>query len=77
MARKRILLCGHPNPLGCPNHGDLAREVWAEWCDVGHEGSFFVALVVADAHAPIPFVMTGAGHEALRAAGIRRLNPPA
>lgn len=27
MARKTILLCGHPNPLGCPNHGDIAREV--------------------------------------------------
>ena len=57
-----IILCGHRNVLGCPNHGDVARDVWRalrdQWMGLWL-GSF---LIGDEESAPIPFELTERGH---------------
>jgi hypothetical protein len=59
MDREVILLCGHPNPLGCPNHGDIAREIWRS----GPAG--MVVRVRIDPDVPIPYVLNCACAQAV------------
>ena len=68
--RIRILMCGHPNPLGCPNHGDVAREIWyalrRQFCnDMG-----YVFVFGSEDTEPIPYRLTARGRRALRDAGV-------
>jgi len=70
MPRIRILLCGHPNPLGCPNHGDTVREIWAAFRDAFEHDQEYVFCFADTDQEPIPYVLTSRGYNALRDAGV-------
>lgn len=64
----RILMCGHPNVLGCPNHGDTAREIWRGLADENKTDSLPDAFANVYLFAwgesenqPIPYVLTQRG----------------
>lgn len=70
MDRVRILMCGHPNPLGCPNHGDIAREVW-QGAHLELDPDVEVTYVLGEIEdEPIPYSLTDKGWWYLRSEGV-------
>lgn len=64
----RILMCGHPNVLGCPNHGDTAREIWRGLADEldgirsgGELQRVYLFAWGESENQPIPYVLTRRG----------------
>jgi len=64
--RIRILLCGHENPLGCPNHGDIAREIWRASIDAWRDGTAPTFVMAEVDTEPIGFALTEKAHVMLR-----------
>jgi hypothetical protein len=56
-----IILCGHPNVVGCPNHGDIARELVAALRYEFETGRRVRFSWASHEDEPIPFVLTAKG----------------
>jgi len=66
MRRARILMCSHPNVAGCPNHGDVAREILAAARRQFATRRQTVFAFGERAEVPVPYVLTDKGTEAVR-----------
>jgi len=66
MDRARILMCGHPNVAGCPNHGDITREILAALRrQYKHRRPDILAFGERDT-VPVPYALTRKGREAVQ-----------
>jgi len=64
--RARILLCGHPNVAGCPNHGDVTREILAALRRQYKASRRETFAFGERATVPVPFALTDKGREAVQ-----------